>query len=189
VHLRGTFGPTQFAVRHWRDLAREGSPADGRIINTSSSSGLYCNPGQANYGAAKAGIAAFTVITAREVARYGVTVNAVYPTAMSRMTEEIFTASRKGREPGAGEFDPLDPGNIAPVVVWLTGPEAKDITGRVFGVRGGRITVAEGWRAGPRAEIDRRWAVEELGEVIPTLVAEAAENAAQDGSIPAKATR
>jgi NAD(P)-dependent dehydrogenase (short-subunit alcohol dehydrogenase family) len=189
VHLRGTFGPTHFAVSHWRGLARAGSPADARIINTSSSSGLYCNPGQANYGAAKAGIAAFTVITAREVARYGVTVNAVYPTATSRLTKELFDAIRKGEEPAAGEFDPLDAGNIAPVVVWLAGPDAKDITGRVFGVRGGRITVAEGWHAGPHAEIDRRWTPGELGEVIPKLVADAAENAVMDGSIPAKDRR
>ena len=181
VHLRGTFGPTHFAVRHWRDEAKAGRPVDARIINTSSSSGLYCNPGQANYGAAKAGVAAFTVITAREVARYGVTVNAVYPTALSRLTEEVL-GGRAGQNGGA--FNPYDPANIAPAVAWLCGPGASGITGRVFGVRGGRITVAQGWHAGPVAEKDGRWTVAELDTVIPDLVAEAAANAGPDGRIP-----
>lgn len=182
VHLRGTFGPSHFAVRHWRDLSKAGEAVDGRIINTTSSSGLYCNPGQANYGAAKAGVAAFTVITSREVARYGVAVNAVYPTAASRLTESVLRAA--GKTPVEGGFDPLDPSNIAPVVVWLAGPGAEGVTGRVFGVRGGRLTVAEGWNAGPVAEVDRRWTVEELDDVVPGLVADAAGNAAQNGRVP-----
>jgi NAD(P)-dependent dehydrogenase (short-subunit alcohol dehydrogenase family) len=184
VHLRGTFGPTHYAVQHWRDLAKAGEVVDGRIINTTSSSGLYCNPGQANYGAAKAGVAAFTIITSREVARYGVKVNAVYPTAASRLTESVLR--KNGTAPVEGEFDPLDPSNIAPVVVWLGGPEAADVTGRVFGVRGGRLTVAEGWSAGPTVEVDRRWQVEELDDVVPDLVARAAENVGMSGRVPEK---
>ncbi|MEV0083992.1 SDR family oxidoreductase [Saccharopolyspora sp. NPDC050642] len=184
VHLRGTFGPTHFAVQHWRELAKSGRAVDARVINTSSSSGLYCNPGQANYGAAKAGIAAFTIITSREVERYGITVNAIYPTAMSRLTEPVFSRIKATAPTGGNGFDAFDAENVAPVVAWLAGPQAKGITGRVFGVRGGRVTVAEGWRAGPAAEVDRRWTVEELDEVIPDLVARAAGNAGSDGRVP-----
>jgi NAD(P)-dependent dehydrogenase (short-subunit alcohol dehydrogenase family) len=181
VHLRGTFAPTHFAVRHWRELSKAGHAVDARIINTTSSSGLYCNPGQANYGAAKAGIAAFTVITAREVARYGITVNAIYPTAMSRLTESVLA----GRTSTSGDgFDQYDAENIAPAVVWLAGPGAAHITGRIFGLRGGRITVAEGWHAGPSVEKGSRWAVEELDSVLPELAATAMENAGQDGRVP-----
>ncbi|MFJ8996191.1 SDR family oxidoreductase [Streptomyces sp. NPDC102279] len=188
VHMRGTFGPTHFAVAHWRNLAKAGETVDARVINTSSSSGLYCNPGQANYGAAKAGIASFSVITAREVARYGITVNAIYPSALSRMTEDLAAAANLA--PGTADvFDPTDPENVAPVVAWLAGPDAKDVTGRVFGVYGGRVTVAEGWHAGPSAESDKRWTVEELDDVLPHLLAEAAENAGTDGSIPEKGAR
>jgi NAD(P)-dependent dehydrogenase (short-subunit alcohol dehydrogenase family) len=180
VHMRGTFGPTHFAVRHWRELSKAGQSVDARIINTTSSSGLYCNPGQANYGAAKAGIAAFTVITAREVARYGIKVNAIYPTAMSRLTESVFAGRASTSDDG---FDPYDAENIAPAVVWLAGPEAAHITGRVFGLRGGRITVAEGWHAGPSVDKDARWTLEELDSVLPDLVASATENAGQDGRV------
>ncbi len=178
VHLRGTFGPTHYAVQYWRDQHKAGNSVDARVINTASSSGLFCNPGQANYGAAKAGIAAFSVITAREVARYGVTVNAVYPTALSRLTEEVFNKINTESESG---FDAFDPENIAPGVVWLATPAAREITGRVFGLRGGKITVAEGWVAGPTVEVDRRWEVTELDAVIPDLVRDARPNAGTDG--------
>lgn len=181
VHLRGTFGPTHFAVRHWRKLSKAGEAVRGRIINTSSASGLYCNPGQANYGAAKAGIAAFTVITSREVAKYGVTVNAIYPTALSRLTEDVFT-QYAGAEGDANSKDhPLAPENVAPLVAWLASDEAKSITGRVFGVRGGRITVAEGWNAGPIAETEGRWTVNELSDIIPGVVYRAEPNVGIDG--------
>ncbi|MEE2059121.1 SDR family oxidoreductase [Rhodococcus artemisiae] len=178
VHLRGTFGPTHVALGHWREQSKSGMSVDARIINTASSSGLYCNPGQANYGAAKAGIAAFTVITAREAARYGVTVNAIYPTALSRLTEDVFAGLQVESNP---DFDPFDAANIAPTVVWLASPAAREVTGRVFGVRGGRITVAEGWSAGPTIDSGRRWRVEELDDVIPGLVANARPNAGIDG--------
>jgi NAD(P)-dependent dehydrogenase (short-subunit alcohol dehydrogenase family) len=187
VHLRGTFAPTHFAARHWREQAKAGTPVDARVINTASSSGLYCNPGQANYGAAKAGVAAFTIIAARELARYGVTVNAIYPTALSRLTEDVFARVRASDTAGADGFDPFDPANIAPVAVWLASPAAAEITGRVLGVRGGRVTVAEAWRAGPSSEIDRRWEVEELNDVLPALIAEAAANPGQNGRVAAEA--
>jgi NAD(P)-dependent dehydrogenase (short-subunit alcohol dehydrogenase family) len=185
VHMKGTFAPSRHAAAYWREESKAGRQRAGRLINTSSSSGLYCNPGQANYGAAKAGIAAMSVIAARELARYGVTVNAIYPTAMSRLTEDIFAVRRAEFTAGAAEgFDPLDAANIAPLVVWLGSVESAGITGRVFGARGGRITVAEGWHAGPRIEKNGRWNVEELGALIPDLVARAAANAETSGEIP-----
>jgi NAD(P)-dependent dehydrogenase (short-subunit alcohol dehydrogenase family) len=183
VHLRGTFAPTRHAVAHWRELARSGETLDARVVNTSSSSGIFGNPGQTNYGAAKAGIAAFTVIAAQEVARYGITVNAIYPGALTRMTEDL--AALRGR-PELTEEDRRrrGPDNIAPLVVWLGSAESRGITGRVFGVSGGQITVAEGWHAGPRADRDGRWDPAELGRVVPGLVAGAAPNANTFGEIP-----
>jgi NAD(P)-dependent dehydrogenase (short-subunit alcohol dehydrogenase family) len=182
VHLRGTFAPTRHAVAHWRDQSKAGQPVDARVINTSSSSGIFGNPGQTNYGAAKAGIAAFTVIAAREVERYGITVNAIYPSALTRMTEDM-SALRGRAEPTEEERRQRDPDNIAPLVVWLGSAESRSITGRVFGVAGGRITVAEGWHAGPRVDRDGRWDPAELGKVVPDLVAQAAENADMWGEI------
>ena len=185
VHLRGTFAPTRHAVAHWRDQFKAGLPVDARVINTSSSSGIFGNPGQTNYGAAKAGIAAFTVIAAREVERYGITVNAIYPSALTRMTEDL--AALRGRaEQTDEERQRRDPDNIAPLVVWLGSAGSRGITGRVFGVSGGRITVAEGWHAGPRVEHDGRWDPAELGQVVPGLVARAALNADMYGEIPAQ---
>jgi NAD(P)-dependent dehydrogenase (short-subunit alcohol dehydrogenase family) len=183
VHLRGTFAPTRHAVAHWRELARSGETPDARVVNTSSSSGIFGNPGQTNYGAAKAGIAAFTVIAAQEVARYGITVNAIYPGALTRMTEDL--AALRGRpELTDEERRRRGPDNIAPLVVWLGSAESRGITGRVFGVSGGQITVAEGWHAGPRADNDGRWDPAELGRVVPGLVARAAPNANTFGEIP-----
>lgn len=185
VHMRGTFAPSRHAAAYWREEAKAGRERVARLINTSSSSGLYCNPGQANYGAAKAGIAAMSVIAARELERYGVTVNAIYPTAMSRLTEDIFAKRRDEFSAGAAPgFDPLDAGNVAPLVAWLGSSASSGITGRVFGVRGGRITVAEGWHAGPRIEKDGRWDAAELGALIPGLVEQAAPNALTSGEIP-----
>ncbi|HKA50752.1 MAG TPA: SDR family oxidoreductase [Candidatus Dormibacteraeota bacterium] len=185
VHLRGTFAPTRRAVALWRDQFKAGQPVDARVINTSSSSGIFGNAGQTNYGAAKAGIAAFTVIAAREVERYGITVNAIYPSALTRMTEDL--AELRGRaEPTEEERRRRDPDNIAPLVVWLGSAESKGITGRVFGVSGGQITVAEGWHAGPRIDHDGRWDPAELGNVVPGLVAKAAPNADVYGDIRAE---
>ncbi|BDB23943.1 SDR family NAD(P)-dependent oxidoreductase [Cupriavidus sp. P-10] len=186
VHMRGTFAPSRHAAAYWREESKAGRQRAARLINTSSSSGLYCNPGQANYGAAKAGIAAMSVIAARELDRYGVTVNAIYPTAMSRLTEDIFARRRDEFTAGAAPgFDPLDAGNIAPLVAWLGSVESGEVTGRVFGVRGGRITVAEGWHAGPRIDKEGRWDATELGRHIPALVRQAAANADTSGEITA----
>jgi len=180
VHLRGTFAPSHFAAQYWREQSKAGEPVDARLINTTSPSGIYGNIGQANYGAAKAGIAAFTVITAMELGRYGVTVNAIAPAAATRMTIPL----RQGRgvpEVAPGTFDPAAPDNIAPLVVWLASGEARAITGRVFNVRGGRLSVAEGWNAGPGAEQDARWDPAILGNIVPDLVERARPNANMGG--------
>jgi NAD(P)-dependent dehydrogenase (short-subunit alcohol dehydrogenase family) len=180
VHLRGTFAPMRHAAEYWRNRAKAGETNDARIINTTSPSGIYGNVGQTNYGAAKAGIASMTVIAAMELGRYGVTVNAIAPAALTRMTENLgMGAASAAKKPEA--FDALDPGNIAPLVVWLGSAESAAITGRVFNVQGGNISVAEGWVAGPGVSQDDRWDVAELGKVVPDLVAKAAPNANMGG--------
>jgi NAD(P)-dependent dehydrogenase (short-subunit alcohol dehydrogenase family) len=183
VHLRGTFCPTRWAAAYWRDRSKAGEVNDARIINTSSSSGIYGNMGQTNYGAAKAGIASFTVICAKELGRYGVTVNAVAPGARTRMTENLQRA-RAVASPGPDEFDARSPDNVAPVVAWLASVESAGVTGRVFNVAGGRISVAEGWHAGPVVDKGSRWDPAELGPVIEDLVAKAPPNAEMNGLIP-----
>jgi NAD(P)-dependent dehydrogenase (short-subunit alcohol dehydrogenase family) len=179
VHLRGTFLMTREAANHWRQRSKNGGENDARIVNVTSASGLYGNPGQTNYGAAKAGIAAFTVIAAMELARYGATVNAISPGARTRMTAPLQKA--EDAAPAPGIFDRRDPANIAPLVVWLASAESASVTGRVFNVMGGSISVAEGWHAGPRTEKVGRWDPRELRAVIGDLVARAMPNAGMDG--------
>ena len=180
VHLRGTFAPMRHASEYWRNRSKAGETNDARIINTTSPSGIYGNVGQTNYGAAKAGIASMTIIAAMELGRYGVTVNAIAPAALTRMTENLgMGAASAAKKPE--EFDPLDPGNIAPLVVWLGSSESAAITGRVFNVQGGNISVAEGWVAGPGVSQEDRWDAAELGAVVPDLVARAAPNANMGG--------
>jgi NAD(P)-dependent dehydrogenase (short-subunit alcohol dehydrogenase family) len=181
VHLRGTFGPARAAAGYWRERDKAGETNDARIINTSSSSGIYGNIGQTNYGAAKAGIAAFTVIAAKELARYGVTVNAIAPAALTRMTENLGGMGKRAAERDPDAFDADHPVNVAPLVVWLGSPESRGVTGRVFNVRGGEISVAEGWVAGPAVDKGARWDPAELTEIIPDLVAKAAPNANMRG--------
>ncbi|MEV0383093.1 SDR family oxidoreductase [Nonomuraea sp. NPDC050643] len=176
VHLRGTFAPLRHAAAYWRARAKAGESVDARIINTTSSSGIYGNPGQGNYGAAKAGIAGLTIIAAKELERYGVTVNAIAPAALTRMTEGLLPEGATG----------ADPDDIAPLVVWLAGAEARAVTGRVFNVRAGVISVAEGWHAGPGVDKGGRWDPAELGAVIPALVDKAAPNAMTNGRIPGR---
>jgi NAD(P)-dependent dehydrogenase (short-subunit alcohol dehydrogenase family) len=185
VHLRGTFGPTHFAANYWRDQAKAGEQVDARVINTTSSSGIYGNVGQANYGAAKAGIASFTIIAAAELGRYGVTVNAIAPVAATRMTLPLRPKDLVAEaKVDASEFDPSGPENISPLVVWLGSSEARDITGRVFNVSGARISVAEGWIAGPTAKSERRWDPAELGRIVPDLVNRARVNSTMAGALP-----
>ncbi len=152
VHLKGHFAPTQHAAAHWRERAKAGEEVRARVINTSSPSGVFGNVGQANYGAAKAGIAGFTLIAAQELARYGVTVNCLAPNARTRMTEETFDIG----EPGEG-WDPLDPENVSAVVVALAADAAQHITGQVFHVWGGAVNALRGWSAGELFDAPERW--------------------------------
>jgi len=172
VHLKGVFAPTRHAAAYWREQTKAGTPVAGRIVNTSSPSGLFGNAGQTNYGAAKAGVAAFTIICGLELVRYGVCANAIAPVARTRMTEDLGL----GAKPEEG-FDALDPANISPVVVWLGSNDNADVNGRVFLVDGDRVSVAEGWNRGPTARNDQmRWEPSQLTKVIPDLVSQAQPN-------------
>jgi NAD(P)-dependent dehydrogenase (short-subunit alcohol dehydrogenase family) len=184
VHLRGTFTMTRHAAAHWRARAKAGTPTHApRIVNTSSPSGLFGNVGQSNYGAAKAGIAGFTVIVADELARLGVGVNAIAPTALTGMTARLESYVAKVRSDSAeAGFDTGSPANISPLVVWLGSPASDGITGRVFTIKGGEIAVAETWIKGPTAvKQNGRWEVDELDDLLPALVAKARPNSTISG--------
>jgi NAD(P)-dependent dehydrogenase (short-subunit alcohol dehydrogenase family) len=170
VDLKGHFAPMHHAAAYWRDRSKAGDPVAARIVNTSSGAGLMGSVGQGNYGAAKAGIAALTVIAASEFARYGITVNAIAPSARTPMTEVVFADMMRAPESG---FDAMHPGNVSPLVVWLASAEAGDVNGRVFEVEGGRISVADGWQHGPAIERDGRWEVAEIGAPLRELLASA----------------
>jgi NAD(P)-dependent dehydrogenase (short-subunit alcohol dehydrogenase family) len=158
VHLKGHYAPTRHAAAYWREQSKAGNQINGRVINTSSPSGVFGNVGQTNYGAAKAGIAAFTIISALELARYGVTVNCLAPNARTRMTEQTFGEIAVPE----GEFDAMDPGNISPVVVALAADEAQNITGQCFFVYGGVVNVLKPWDVGTAISKDGRWEADEL---------------------------
>jgi NAD(P)-dependent dehydrogenase (short-subunit alcohol dehydrogenase family) len=158
VHLKGHFGPTRHAAAYWRERAKAGETLRARVINTSSPSGVFGNVGQANYGAAKAAIAGLTLIAAQELQRYGVTVNCIAPNARTRMTEETFG----DLPPPEDGFDPLDPANMAPLVVALAADDAQDITGQCFFVWGGSINVLRPWDAGELFATESRWDADEL---------------------------
>ena len=165
VHLKGHFAPTRHACAYWRERSKEtGGPVGGRIIFTSSTSGLLGNAGQSNYGAAKAGIAAFAQIVSMEMSRYGVTANAIAPAARTRLTEATF-----GEIKSEGSFDTWAPENIAPIVVFLATEQAASITGQVFYTGGGSVQLYDGW--GPVQEIERneRWTVEDLIDKVPGM--------------------
>ena len=174
VHLKGTFGPSRWAGAYWRERSKAGLPTNGRIINTTSVSGIYGNPGQTNYGAAKAGIAAFTNIAALELSRYGVTVNAVAPVALTRMTEGLGPAPETDEE-----REMRSPRWIAPIVTWLASEESADVTGRVFEASGQTLAIAEGWVRGPRtAPIEDPT---KLGPVVAELLSQARKNSGMNG--------
>jgi len=164
VHLKGHFAPTHFAAKYWRSKAKAGEPVAGRIINTSSESGLFGNAGQTNYAAAKAGIASMTIVLARELANYGVTSNAIAPRARTRLTETI-AGMGEFMAPKEGEFDAWSPANVSPVVGFLASDEAADVTGQVFLVWADHVWVMDGWKYGTDLKRgDARWTIEELIE-------------------------
>jgi NAD(P)-dependent dehydrogenase (short-subunit alcohol dehydrogenase family) len=175
VHLKGHFAPTRFAGAYWREQQKNGEAVDARVINTSSGAGLLGSVGQGAYSAAKAGIAALTLVESAEMARYGVTANAIAPAARTRMTEAVFADTMAAPEDGA--FDAMAPENVAPLVVWLGSAESAGVTGRVFEVEAGIISVADGWQHGPREDKGARWDPAEIGPVVRRLLAEAPEPA------------
>jgi NAD(P)-dependent dehydrogenase (short-subunit alcohol dehydrogenase family) len=170
VHLKGHFATTRHASEHWRARAKAGTPVDARIINTTSGAGLMGSVGQGAYSAAKAGIAALTLVEAAEMARYGVTANAIAPAARTRMTEAVF--ADRMHAPADG-FDVNDPANISPLVVWLGSSESHDVTGRVFEIEGGLLSVAGGWQHGPQVDKQARWQPSEIGSAVRKLLAQA----------------
>jgi NAD(P)-dependent dehydrogenase (short-subunit alcohol dehydrogenase family) len=175
VHLKGHFAPTRHAAAYWREQSKAGEEVRGRVVNTASPSGVFGNVGQANYGAAKAGIAGFTIIVAQELQRYGVTVNCLAPNARTRMTEETFQmdAPPKG-------FDPLDPANVSTVVVALCADEAQAITGQVFHVWGGAVNALRGWSANELFAAPEGW---EPDALLSELLARFPDGAAPPGML------
>jgi NAD(P)-dependent dehydrogenase (short-subunit alcohol dehydrogenase family) len=174
VHLKGHFATMRHAAAYWRGLIKEGNASpdslDARIINTSSGAGLQGSVGQANYSAAKAGIAALTLVAAAEMGRYGVTVNAIAPSARTRMTETVFADMMSTQD---AAFDAMAPENVSPLVVWLGSVESRDVTGKMFEVEGGIVRVAEGWAHGPQVDKGARWDPAELGPVVADLLGKA----------------
>ncbi len=170
VHLKGHFAVTRHASEYWRGRSKAGEPVDGRIVNTSSGAGLMGSVGQGAYSAAKGGIAALTLVESAEMGRYGVTANAIAPAARTRMTEEVF--ADRMQVPASG-FDENDPANISPLVVWLGSTESAAVTGRVFEVEAGLLSVADGWQHGPSVDKGARWDPSEVGAAVEKLLAQA----------------
>lgn len=170
VHLKGHFCIANTLVKRWRDQVKAGQKVEGRIINTSSGAGLQGNIGQGNYSAAKAGIASLTLVQAAELGRYGVTANALAPAARTGMTEGPFGAMMK--KPEDGSFDHYAPENVAPLVVWLCSPLSAHVSGKVFEVEGGKLSIATGWKTGIVRDKKARWNPAELTDVVDGLIAE-----------------
>ena len=164
VHLRGMFCPVRHAVDYWRGMSKAGTPVDARVVTTSSGAGLFGSVSQANYSAAKAGIAAFTIVSAAELGRYNIAINGIAPSARSRMTEEAFAEMMKRPDSG---FDAMDPANVSPVV---------------FETAGGQLSIADGWQHGSVFDTGQRYEPAEVGAVVADLVREAPAPAAVYGA-------
>jgi NAD(P)-dependent dehydrogenase (short-subunit alcohol dehydrogenase family) len=172
VNLKGTYTTLSQAARYWRRMAKAGTPIAAAVINTTSNAGLFRNPGQANYAAAKAGVTSLTINAAYELAQYGVTANALAPAAATDMSGHLIAPAKRD----VHGFDPYAPENVAPLVVWLASMEARHVTGRVFEVKGGRIAVVEPWRIGPEHDIGHKWEAAEMGPAVTGLVSRARGN-------------
>jgi len=168
VHLRGHFCLSRHAVNYWREKQKLGANPDARIINTSSGAGLQGSIAQAAYSTAKGGIASLTLVQAAELGRYGITANALAPSARTRMTEQAF-AEKMATE--GNSFDVMDPANIAPTVVWLGSSESAHVSGCVFELEGGKIMLEDGWREGPSLDKGACWAASEVGLAVEQLLA------------------
>ncbi|AXI61645.1 short-chain dehydrogenase [Pseudomonas kribbensis] len=179
VHLKGHFCISSHAARYWREQVKAGQTVSARIINTSSGAGLQGSIGQSNYAAAKAGIAALTLVQAAELGRYGITVNALAPAARTGMTEGVFADVMKKPEEG---FDYFAPENVAPLVVWLGSQDSASVNGQMFEVEGGKLSIADGWRRGPELDRKGRWAVGEVGGAVAQLLNRAVPAAKVYGS-------
>ena len=174
VHLKGHFTTARHAAAYWRDRAKAGDAVDGRIVNTTSGAGLLGSVGQAAYSAAKGGIISLTLVQAAELGRYGVTANAIAPAARTRMTEKVF-ADTMGVPDDPDAFDEMAPENVAPLVAWLASTDSAGVTGRVFEVEGGKVSVADGWHRGRVIDNGARWEPIDLGHAVRTLLDEAPE--------------
>jgi NAD(P)-dependent dehydrogenase (short-subunit alcohol dehydrogenase family) len=170
VHLKGHFCLSRHAAEHWRNRSKAGESVDARIINTSSGAGLQGSVGQSNYSSAKGGIASLTLVQAAELGRYGITANAIAPAARTRMTEGVFADMAA---PDDDSFDENAPENISPLVAWLGSTESKEVSGRVFEVKGGMIGISDGWRDGPTVDKGARWEPDEVGAAVHDLIAKA----------------
>jgi NAD(P)-dependent dehydrogenase (short-subunit alcohol dehydrogenase family) len=174
VHMKGTFAPAHHAGGYWRNQSKAGTPVDARLINTASVSGIYGNAGQTNYGAAKAGIASFSIIASRELKRYGVTVNCIAPGGLTRLTEDLYPGEITDEMREA-----QSPRWVAPIVTWLASRESSDVTGRVFEASGQVLAIAEGWHRGPTVEPVSDPTL--LGPVVREMVCKARLNSGMDG--------
>ncbi|WP_236201952.1 SDR family oxidoreductase [Pseudomonas pseudonitroreducens] len=170
VHLKGHFCIASHAVHHWRDQAKAGATVRARIINTSSGAGLQGSIGQSNYSAAKGGIASLTLVQAAELARYGITANALAPAARTGMTEQVFAEVMKKPDDG---FDHFAPENVAPLVAWLVSEDSQHVSGCLFEVEGGKLSLGDGWRRGPQRDKGERWLPQEIGGVVNELIDQA----------------
>jgi NAD(P)-dependent dehydrogenase (short-subunit alcohol dehydrogenase family) len=177
VHLKGSFNLARHACAYWREQQKLGNSLPGRLINTSSDSGLIGNVGQTNYGSAKAGLAAMAMIVDMEMSRYGVTANAIAPLARTRMTTDALAGAQRqsaAAMPASapGQFDPRDPSNIAPLVVWLASDDAKDVHGEVFRSGYGAVWVMKGWHSVAQFKTTQPWDPAELGAKLKSVLAQ-----------------
>lgn len=171
VHLKGHFCISSHACAYWRKQVKQsGAPADARIINTCSGAGLQGSVGQSNYSAAKGGIAALTLVQAVELKRYGITANAIAPSARTAMTTQVEEFAQRMKKPEDGSFDYYSPDNISPLLVWLGSPLSAEVSGRIFELEGGRISIADGWRTTEPVDKNARWEPAEVGEAVRQLL-------------------